>query len=132
MSLREDWLPVEVYGRTEYTARIEELLRRRYYGRDAADKAGILRYTKVDNALLDLDDIPPPRDERELAWLMSFYWHVDEAHGSLPDLARHLQEGRRPGAETLRELGRKYESALGLGLELQRPGHDTLGTLGID
>ena len=41
--------------------------RRRYYSRDAQDKAGILRYTKVTDNILDIADIPPPTNERELA-----------------------------------------------------------------
>ena len=34
---------------------------RRYYGQDSGDKAGILRYTKVTDTLIDLTDVPPDR-----------------------------------------------------------------------
>ena len=130
-SLRKEWLPREAYGEREYAARVEELLRRRYYGRDAGDRAGILRYTKVENALLDLEDIPPPRDERELAWLLSFFWQVDQAYSLLSDLARHIGEGRQPNAVFLKELRRKYESGLGLGLAIAPRNRRTLRVLGL-
>ena len=54
VDLRQDWLPRNIYGEAEYTRRVEDLRRRRYYGRDASDKAGILRYTKVTEGLIDL------------------------------------------------------------------------------
>ena len=67
LDLRTEWLPKEIYGEADYTKRIVELSRRRYYSRDAQDKAGILRYTKVTDNILDIADIPPPTNERELA-----------------------------------------------------------------
>ena len=94
LDLRTEWLPEAIYGEQDYTERIVELSRRRYYSRDAADKAGILRYTKVVNDLYDLRDIPAPTNERELAWLLSFYWEVDQAYNSLSDLFLHRGEGR--------------------------------------
>ena len=117
VDLRTEWLPQEIYGEAEYNRRVEELNRRRYYGRDAQDKAGILRYTKVNDKILDLTGIPSPSNERELAWLSSFYWHVDRAYDSLPELVRHLGEGNPPSPETMNELRRKYEHGLHRGLE---------------
>ena len=63
MDLREEWSPKDIYGEDDYVSRMRELSRRRYYSRDAADKAGILRYTKVEEAILDISDIParPPK-----------------------------------------------------------------------
>ena len=78
VDLRQDWLPRGIYGEQDYARRMVDLSRRRYYGRDAQDKAGILRYTKVANELYDLSDIPAPANERELAWLLSFCWNGDQ------------------------------------------------------
>jgi hypothetical protein len=107
------------------------LRRRRYYGRDAQDKAGILRYTKVTDALIDLTDIPPPSNERELAWLLSFYWHIDQASDSLPELVQHLGEGLRPAPHLLRALQHMYEAGRLGGLDLSPESQGTLRTLGM-
>ena len=96
MDLRKDWLPINIYGESDYTERVTQLRRRRYYGLDSSDKAGILRYTKVTDTLMDLSDIPEPQNERELAWLLSFSWNVDEAYNSLKELSEHLSEGYKP------------------------------------
>ena len=90
LDLREGWIPKEIYGEDDYAARMRELSRRRYYSRDSQDKAGILRYTKVQDAIIDMADIPSPIEERELAWLLSFYWHVDQAYNTLPELVARL------------------------------------------
>ena len=45
--LRQEWLPRNIFGDEEYSTRVVELRRRRYYGRDDQDKAGILRYTRL-------------------------------------------------------------------------------------
>jgi ATP-dependent phosphoenolpyruvate carboxykinase len=111
LDLRKEWLPINIYGEREYHRRVIELRRRRYYGRDANDKAGILRYTKVTETLIDLNDIPDPANERELAWLLSFYWKVDQAYNTLPELVQHLHEGRQPMPHLLRELRRMYVNA---------------------
>ncbi len=116
VDLREDWLPQSVYGDDEYRKRITELRRRRFYGRDAGDKAGILRYTKVSDAVLDITDIPVPANERELAWLLSFYWHVDRAYGTLAEVVEHCREGMRPAPHLLRALQKIYASAGNLDL----------------
>ena len=131
LDLRTQWLPREIYGEAEYTRRIEKLRRRRYYGRDAKDKAGILRYTKVIDSLIDLEDIPAPANERELAWLLSYCWHVDQAYGSLSELAAHCSEGRLPNPDVRSALGRKYQAGLAQGLQLTPETRNFLSDLGI-
>ena len=113
MDLRSDWLPREIYGREEYTKRVHQLKQRRYYGRDAEDKAGILRYTKTTDAIFDLDDIPAPTDERELAWLLSFYWNVPMPANTLADLVATSHQGLRPASHLLRELRKKCAGHVG-------------------
>lgn len=131
VDLRPEWLPIGIYGGEEYTGRILELSRRRYYSRDSEDKAGILRYTKVIDDVIELGDIPPPNNERELAWLLSFYWHVDQAYSSLSMLVKHREEGRRPGPELLRAIQKKYEAGLSQGLELPPDSLRALEELGL-
>ena len=131
MDLRNDWLPINIYGESSYTERVTQLRRRRYYGLDSADKAGILRYTKVTDTLMDMSDIPAPQNERELAWLLSFSWNVDEAYNSLKELSEHLTEGYRPIPHLLRELRSKYESGLQTGLEISESGQAALSDLGL-
>ncbi len=131
VDLRSEWLPREIYGEAEYKRRVEELNRRRHYGRDAQDKAGILRYTKVNNNILDLRIIPSPINERELAWLLSFYWNVDQAYNSLPELVQHLGEGNLPGPETISQLQEKYELGLEWGLESSQDSQSVLAKLGL-
>ena len=131
MDLRQDWLPINIYGESDYTERVTQLRRRRYYGLDSSDKAGILRYTKVTDTLMDLSDIPEPQNERELAWLLSFSWNVDEAYSSLKELSEHLSEGYKPIPHLLRELRSKYECGLQSGLEISKSGQVTLSDLGL-
>ena len=131
LDLRTEWLPQRIYNGKDYTKRIVELSRRRYYSRDAEDKAGILRYTKVVDDLFDLRDIPAPSNERELAWLMSFYWNVDRAYNSLAELFQHRGEGMRPKASILERLGEMYEAGVALGLELAPEGRTLLRDLGV-
>ncbi len=127
--LRE-WLPQNIYGAAEYEQRVDELLRRRYYGKDASDKAGILRYTKVTDSIIDIADIPVPSDERELAWLLSYFWHVDSAYSTLVELAAHsTSEGMRPAEYVLRALQRMYDTAQGI--QLSSEGRSTLSALGL-
>ncbi len=132
VDLRREWLPREIYGEEEYTSRVLELRRRRYYGRDAQDKAGILRYTKVNSALIDLADIPAPDNERELTWLLSFFWQVDQAYNSLGDLMERIGEGQSPLTHLLRELQDKYETGVSQGLQLSEAGKVALPRLGLD
>ena len=131
MDLREKWLPVNIYGEANYTERMVELMRRRYYGRDQQDKAGILRYTKVVNTILDITDIPAPTDERELSWILSFYWSLDQAYGTLAEVARYRNQGMRPVEYQLRELQRKYRDGVGMGLSLSADAGQHLATLGL-
>jgi hypothetical protein len=130
LDLVSEWLPRSIYGEKEYARRVGELSHRRYYGRDAKDKAGILRYTKVTKALYDLEDIPAPANERELAWLLSFYWNVDSAYNSLPELAGHLGEGTRPAPGALSALAAKYRAAAH-GIQLPAESAARLPELGI-
>ena len=112
LDLGKEWLPREIYGHEEYIARVVDLRRRRYYGRDSQDKAGILRYTKVVDAVIDIKDIPPPANERELSWLLSFHWHVDRAYDSLPELARRRSEGQRATTQSLDALQALYDDGV--------------------
>ena len=131
LDFRREWLPVGIYGADEYTRRALELRRKRYYGDHPGDKAGILRYTKVTDAIFDFSDIPPPRNERELAWLLSLYWHLDEAYEQLAEVARRRSEGRRPAPQVLKPLRQMYEAGLAQGLEIPADSHDALRALGI-
>ena len=124
VDLRAEWLPRFIYGEAEYHRRVVELKRRRYYGRDSRDKAGILRYTKVMDALVDVNDIPQPASERELAWLLSFYWHVDQPYDSLSELAQHLGEGRRPTPDAFKALRQMYQAGVNQGLNLPASSQD--------
>jgi ATP-dependent phosphoenolpyruvate carboxykinase len=132
MDLRQEWLPINLYGEDEYTRRVLELRQRRYFGRDATDKAGILRYTKVTDALIDLADVPAPANERELAWLMSFYWKVDQAYNTLTELVSNMDQGHRPMPHLLRELSRKFGVSISRGLSLPRESQSALKLLGIN
>ena len=131
LNLRTEWLPRSIYGGAGYNSRVVELRRRRYYGRDAEDKAGILRYTKVTDALMDLADIPPPRNERELSWLLSFYWHVDQAYNSLTELRDRCVDGQRPAHHILRSLQQMYRGGSSQGLALPPDSRTALEDLGI-
>ena len=131
LDLRKDWLPREVYGDANYRTRVLELTRRRYYGRDSQDKAGILRYTKVNNAIIDLTGIPTPANERELAWLLSFYWHVDQAYDSIPELVQHRGEGGPPAPQLLKSLYQSCQTGLEQGIQLRPESRDALSELGI-
>ena len=129
--LRIDWLAQNLYGPEEYSRRMTEISRRRYYSLNAEDKAGILRYTKVDDEVLDLSDIPAPEDERALAWLMSFYWNVDQAYNDLADLVQHLHEGKRPDDRTLAELQGEYQTGVSHGLALSADARRALPDIGL-
>ena len=131
VDLRTEWLPRAIYGETEYEARVMELRRKRFYGVDAGDKSGILRYTKVTNELIAVTDIPVPSNERELAWLLSFYWHVDMAYNSLADLAAHQSDGTSPPSDLLSSLQGAYKASLEHGLQLQSHSRDALSALGL-
>ena len=95
------------------------------------DKAGILRYTKVVNGLYDLSDIPVPANERELAWLLSFFWNVDQAYNTIADLEAHRGEGSAPDATISQTLQEMYAKAVAGGLSLPAGSDAALGSLGI-
>jgi ATP-dependent phosphoenolpyruvate carboxykinase len=131
MDLRQEWLPSTIYGVAEYAERVKALKRRRYYGDNAEDKAGILRYTKATDAIFDFDDIPAPSGERELACLVSFYWHVDQAYPGLTELVQHLGEGEMPAPHLMHQLQEKYESGVAEGLSLTAESTGLLEALGL-
>ena len=131
LDLRKEWLPSSIYDQADYRERVVGLRRRRYYGQDSADKAGILRYTKVTDTLIDLADVPPPNDERELAWLLSFYWHVDRSADTLEELGDHRREGVAPSPHLIRALRQMYEAGVAAGLSLPPEGQTALASLGI-
>ena len=131
VDLREKWLPANIYGAEDYANRVWELMHRRYYGRDQQDKAGILRYTKVVNSILDITDVPAPANERELAWLLSFYWSLDQAYETLDAAAAHRGEGMRPVAYQLNEIQRKYRDGLQSGLSIDADGRQRLVEMGL-
>lgn len=131
LNLRAEWLPSTIYGPEEYTRRISELSRRRYYGREPGDRAGILRYTKVTNQILSIEDVPPPTNERELAMLLSFFWSVEQAYATLPELVEHTREGKSPSPELLQALADKYQSGLKLRLALPETSQRCLEVLGL-
>ena len=131
LDLRKEWLPRSIYGEEEYDRRIVELRKRRFYGRDENDKAGILRYTKVIDELIDLREIPTPANERELTWLLSYCWHVDRAYSTLKEFMAHRSEGAQPNDETLRALGEKYRDGLRQDLEFNAEADKLMEELGI-
>lgn len=131
VDLRKEWHPRGIYGDEEYAARVLDLRRKRFYGRDENDKAGILRYTKTTHAVIDIAEVPIPSDERELAMLLAFYWHLDRPYTTLPALAQHMQEGMRPSLHLLHEIKAMYETAHSNGLKITEEGRHALETLQI-
>ncbi|MBM2826005.1 MAG: hypothetical protein HW403_69 [Dehalococcoidia bacterium] len=131
VDLRTEWLPRAIYGEAEYKERVAELTRRRYYGYDGNEQAGILRYTKVTDELIDPAGIPTPLNEWELARLLSFFWHVDMAYNSLVELAEHLDEGTRPPQHLLNTLRNMYTESSAQGLVLRADSRSPLKALGI-
>ena len=131
LDLRTEWLPKNIYGEKDYSQRITELSRRRFYGQNSEDKAGILRYTKVVNGLYDLSDIPIPNNERELTWLLSFFWNVDQAYDTLAELDAHHGEGSAPDAAVSEKLQDVFEKAAAHGLNLPNGASAALASLGI-
>ena len=131
VDLRQEWLPRNVYGEEEYARRVLEMKRKRYYGENAADRAGILRYTKATVAIMDLADIPAPQDERELAWLFSFVWSLDRAYDTVAETAASLAQGQPPSSDALQGLHSMYEAARSGGLRLPVAGDEALRTLGV-
>ena len=111
VDLRSEWIPKNIYGEADYAQRITDLSRRRFYGESSSDKAGILRYTKVVNDLYDITDIPVPSNERELTWLLSFYWNADQAYETVAQLNSHKGEGSTPNATVIQKLREMYQQS---------------------
>lgn len=128
VDLRTEWLPKNIYGEADYAVRITELSRRRFYGESSADKAGIFRYTKVFNSVYDITDIPVPNNERELTWLLSFYWNTDQAYETLAELGAHKGEGTAPDFATSQILQKMYGES---GLNLSGDAATALAAMGI-
>ena len=131
IDLRADWLPQHIYGTTDYSNKIDSLKYKRYYGDSQQDKAGILRYTKANNEIFDLNDIPSPRDIRETAWLISFYWSLDQAHEDLSSLVDNMSVASKPEAETVSAIQNKVAQALKDGLNLDSSGKEILSKFGL-
>ena len=131
LDLREEWLPRNVYGEEEYVRRINLLRHRRYYGSPDNERAGIMRYTNVVNALVNLSDVPPPRTEWEAARLLSFYWSLDRSYETLRDAAAHRAEGACPPADLLAALSASCAAGAKDGLALGAGAQAALGELGV-
>ncbi|MDP7618672.1 MAG: hypothetical protein QF652_00275 [Dehalococcoidia bacterium] len=131
MDLRQDWLPKGIYGDAEYERRMKELKRKRYYGDDQEDRAGILRYTKVSTAIFDQKDIPVPSDERELAWLTSFYWHLEGAHETLAEASVNSTSGTAPSGADSEALSHAYRESAIQGLVLSAEAKAAAQRLGL-
>ena len=131
MDLRQDWLPKSIYGYDEYGRRLKELKRKRYYGDDQEDRAGILRYTKVSTEIFDQKDIPVPSNERELAWLTSFYWHLDSAHETLAKASANSTSGTVPGGADAEALSHAYRESASQGLVLSAEAKAAAQRLGL-
>ena len=131
IDLRADWLPQHIYGTTDYSTKIDSLKYKRYYGDNQQDKAGILRYTKANNEIFDLNDIPSPRDIRETAWLISFYWSLDQAHEDLSSLVDNMSVASKPEAETVSAIQNKVAQALKDGLNLDSSDKEILSKFGL-
>ncbi len=131
IDLRADWLPQHIYGTTDYSNKIDSLKYKRYYGDSQQDKAGILRYTKANNEIFDLNDIPSPRDIRETAWLISFYWSLDQAHEDLSSLVDNMSVASKPEAETVSAIQNKVAQALKDGLNLDSSDKEILSKFGL-
>ena len=129
--LRKEWLPKELYGEENYSQRLSVLKRKRYYGESQEDKSGILRYTKAVNSLLDKDDIPEPETERELTWLFSYFWNLDQAYPTLTEAASHLDSQPPPPNDTKLFLQEMFDNSIKRGLALPNNAKDLLGPFGV-
>jgi hypothetical protein len=118
VDLRDGWLPRDVFGFAEYARRVGKLNGTRCYGRDSSDKAGILQYTKVDNEIMDISQVPAPKTEREMAWLLSFYWNLDQACDSVAAFGSNLDQGQRPVGGLIEKLRHKCQAAISREIDL--------------
>lgn len=131
MDLRREWLPRALYGEDDYVRRIVSLRKRRYYGSPENERTGILRYTKASNMLIDINDVPAPLTEWELARLLSFYWGVDRSCETIADLVRRQDEGARPGSDLCGALTAACEQGQAQGLALSEQADAALRELGL-
>jgi len=111
--------------------RVLALKRTRYYGENSQDRAGILRYTKVDESIFDLEDIPFPQNEREMAWILSFYWSLDRSYDEIALVLKNLNQGNVPRPEILITLSAKIKRAIDAGLVLPEEAYNTLNIMGL-
>lgn len=131
MDLRDQWLPRIIYGEHDYSNRVLELKRKRYFGSDVNDRAGILRYTKVRNDVYELTDIPVPSNEREMAWILSFFWNVDQAYETIVELSDHLKEGCSPEDDIMDQLRTVIRQAFSNGVGLDKNSTQALNSIGL-
>jgi hypothetical protein len=129
--LRGEWIPRNLYGDAEYANRLLRLKRKRYYGDNQEDRAGILRYTKVSEEVFDAGDIPTPSNEREMAWLSSFYWGLDRAYETLAEASQNLSSGTSPTAAGSNTLKTAYGKAIGHGMDLSADATSAAARLGL-
>ena len=120
-----------IYGEDDYARRINALRQRRYYGSPANERTGILRYTKVLNSLINMNDIPLPTTEWELSRLLSFYWNLDRSYETVTDAAAHRSEGERPSDGLLVTLAEACARGADEGLALDSAARAALGELGL-
>ncbi|MBH42258.1 MAG: hypothetical protein CL787_01860 [Chloroflexi bacterium] len=132
IDLRPDWLPQNIYGSDDYNNKIDSLKYKRYYGSSQEDKAGILRYTKANNEIFEIDDIPSPRDEREAAWLISFYWSLDQVYENIPSLDNSMSGPAKPDLSTISAIQEKLNTSLRNGLRIGLEAKETLGKFGLN
>ena len=95
------------------------------------DRAGILRYTKVRNDVYELTDIPVPSNEREMAWILSFFWNVDQAYGTIVELSDHLKEGCSPEDDIMDQLRTVIRQAFSNGVGLDKNSTQALNSIGL-
>ena len=131
IDFRGEWIPSYIYDDAEYSRRISESKYKRYYGESPEDKSGILRYTKVISSVFDWDDVPAPRDVRELTVLASFIWKVDQGYSDLQTLVSHLEEGKTPDPEDLSTLDEKFQQGIAGHLILSEDDRKWLPGIGL-
>ena len=61
--------------------------------------------------MYDITDIPVPSNERELTWLLSFYWNADQAYETVAQLNSHKGEGNTPDATVVQKLQEMYQKS---------------------
>ena len=127
-NLRDKWLPENIYGTKDYESRINSLKRNRYYG-DTNEASGILRYTKTDNAILDLNDIPPPVNEKELSSLLSFFWSLNHRTSTIEefDTESLIQKATKPDTIILAKLCDLYKNSSESAIRLSEKNKSILG-----